>query len=148
LRHKRGRRKKLEEAIWWVVDHPPGEEPPSELHRKLQAACNKDEAAFMRDVVKQVLAATKPDAAAEAEADDPLPRPPLGHGEHRRRRPDPGTVGANHVLFALGRLRQRAAVVTELAQVLEQRGAQAANFDFREYPLLLDLSQLDDQPRL
>jgi hypothetical protein len=49
-----GRRKKLESAVWWVMDNTLDAKPPSELHRKLQAAYKADDTAFIRDVVKQI----------------------------------------------------------------------------------------------
>ena len=48
-----GRRKKLESAVWWVMDNTPDAQPPSELHRKLRAAYKADDTAFIRDVVNQ-----------------------------------------------------------------------------------------------
>jgi hypothetical protein len=70
------RAKKLREAVWWVMDNPEDDKPPSELARKLQKAYKNDESAFLRDVVKQVLAADK--------GAEPEPEGEQYEGEYRK----------------------------------------------------------------
>lgn len=51
------RRKRLEDAAWWVGTHELDARAPSRLHKLLQTVCRADELAFARQVLMQTLPA-------------------------------------------------------------------------------------------
>jgi hypothetical protein len=94
-----GRRKKLESAVWWVMDNTLDAKPPSELHRKLQAAYKADDTAFIRDVVKQITASKETETATTTADQDEadyrkILEDMLAEMEGRTGQPNDGTVKA------------------------------------------------------